>query len=169
MTPGLNLKKPKMSLLFFYQGEYRQSAVYFVTGQDIYGLHLRTHITNKNQEQPAIPAVVDEGKKFGKSVNSYQHYYISKGKYREKLQYIFVTHHDMHFMKNDKGAQAQGNSCSRRGQKVGQESQLGVGRANSLASLSIFYCLLVLLFLGHLNMANACTLTLFDLFAQYLP
>ena len=47
MTPGLHLKKPKityMILLFFYQGEYRQSAVYFVKDQDIYGLHLRTHI-----------------------------------------------------------------------------------------------------------------------------
>ena len=90
MTPGLHLKKPKityMRLLFFYQGEYRQSAVYFVTDQDIYGLHLRTHITNKNQEQPAIPAVVDKGKNSDKSANSY-HYYISKGKYWEKLQYL---------------------------------------------------------------------------------
>ena len=122
-------------------------------------------MTNNNQGQPTV---FDAGKKSDKSVNSYD-YYLTKGKYWEKLQYIFVTHHDMHLMKNDNGVQAQGNSCSRRGQKVGQESQLGVGRANSLASLSIFYCLLVLLFLGHLNMANACTLTLFDLFAQYLP
>ena len=78
-----------MSLLFFYQGEYRQSAVYFVTYQDIMTLWTSSEDShrNKNQEQPAIPAVVDKGKSADKRANSY-HYYISKGKYWEKLQYL---------------------------------------------------------------------------------